>query len=165
MGNSAETNRKSGPEQPSALEALTVNERYDNFFRDRLRRAMHDERRRYPEGVATLCWDIERRVRARADGLVNLANLTERNVRNFLAGTDSRTDLIAILDVYIQIIRPEIRKTFFIDGYIDRLGQTLGDYYSETDPRESIEREMAGVYRIVPEESSPVMPIRSLLSG
>ncbi|MEJ0017584.1 MAG: hypothetical protein WDN25_13660 [Acetobacteraceae bacterium] len=130
--------------------------RYDAFFLQKLRRTIRMDREKYRDwGLPRyhrLLTDI---VREHAANAVNVGALSEENLRNYLNGTNSQSPVIEVLDVFVQLTYPVLRKTFIVDQYIETVGEVLSEYLeSVTDfDRAAVIQRILGVYAFVSEDT------------
>lgn len=140
------------PEPPTT--AIVVHARYDKFFREKLLRAMRDDFERFPEGLPTYHNFLIDVVRRYAGDVTNSDGLSEKDLANFLKGIRSHAPRIAVMDAYIQIVRPEIRPSFFVTKYADHVGGTLSEYlelpWQDDVARTEKIKSLAGAYACIP---------------
>lgn len=150
------------PEPPKG--PIVVLDRYDTFFREKLLRAMRDDFQRFPEGLPTYHVYLTKIVEDYAGGIVNPGSLSLKDLENFLGGMRSHVPRIAVLDAYIQIVRPQIRPSFFMDGYADHVGGVFAEYLELWRSRErsyersTFTRSLAGAYRYIRQPQAEAEP-------
>ncbi len=114
------------PEKPGS--PILVFDRYDNFYREQLLRAIREDFESYPEGITTYHAYVQRVVDSYAGDIVDSQSLGLKDLGNFLKGLNSHVPKIKVLDAYVQIVMPERVGSFRIDSNIRQVGNTFADY-------------------------------------
>lgn len=89
---------------------------------------MREDREKYTDGFRAYYEQINKIVDAYAPHASR--SFTEKTLRNYLKQTyeTQHLYLIQVLDAYIQIVNPEIRRLFFSNAYIENVGNTIADF-------------------------------------
>jgi len=84
--------------------------------------------------------------------VINTDSFTYQNLANFMAGVAPNPHLVKILDVYMQIVKSDIRARFFEERYVQVLGDNFADFLgSKTGVSDDFCDSLCGLY----EEAAP----------
>lgn len=130
------------PAEQAHLASRGIEGRYSAFYKSQLRLAVFDDYagfsggvHKYADHIVTVVLAAEKKdpIPGFQDGWVLSPDEAShpfhgRNLRNFFAGKDSAHAIWAVLDLYIKLTKPALAQGFKLDGYLERLGLTVGEF-------------------------------------
>ena len=130
-------------------------DRYDKFYREKLRKAVRDDFEEFVEGLPTYHSFITDIVEAYAADVADPSGLNPKDLENFLRGRNSHVPKIKVLDAYMQIVNPNRAKGFSQDRYTKYIGEAFSEFLGSPEfvhdgySRASAMQSLAGVYRVM----------------
>lgn len=103
-------------------------ERYDIFYLEQLRNAIREDHAATTFGKPSYRNHIADIVAKYGHNVIKTDSLTYQNLANFMAGVNPNPYLVRILDVYMQIVKGDIRARFFEERYVQVLGDNFADF-------------------------------------
>jgi len=149
MGKKRKFQLPDAPEQP-----IMVQDRYDNFYREQLLRAVREDYESFPEGLPTYHSYVCAVVASYASEVADPEQLGVKDLGNFLKGMNSHVPKIKVLDTFMQVANPQRAKSFRVDRYSQYVGEAFAGFFESpelfdisNEAAEKIE-ELTGIYEI-----------------